>query len=199
MKVFLAGNHKYPKRIDNHILAYYADNNVVILRKSVERKILAQNIEISNKQPYLCALWCEMTFNIKALFADYAKAYKISTQQKRAQGVSGFSIFISFIYRLQRRYRIAIEEMTQDFIYNVFKQFNSIKKLMKENLLLCLNIRFYSQYKKFIYIVKSIVDNTCSKETAVNKANLTPGDQKNAVDLSNDTMKHQTIRARNYP
>ena len=159
MKGFLTVNHKFPKRLDNYILAYYADNNVVILRKQVKRSILAQNIKIRNKQPYLCALWGEMTFNIKSLFADYAKAYKISTQQKRAQGVSGFSIFISFVYRLQRRYKIEIEEMTRDLIYSVFMQFNSLKKLMKESLLLCLNTRLYSQYKKLIYIAKSIVNN----------------------------------------
>ncbi|MDX9978127.1 MAG: hypothetical protein RBS16_08895 [Candidatus Cloacimonadales bacterium] len=158
MKVYLSGMHKFPKRIDDYILAYYANNNVVILRKPVKRSILPQNIKIKNNQPYLCALWGEMSLNIKSLFADYAKVYKINTQQKRSQGVSAFSMFIYFIYRLQARYQISIRTMTIDFIMSIFSQFNSIKKLMRESLLFCLSMRFYSQNKKLVESAQLIED-----------------------------------------
>lgn len=157
MKVYLSGDHKFPKRIGDNILAYYANNNVVILRKPVKRSILPQNINIKNNQPYLCALWGEMTLNIKALFADYAKIYKISTRQKRTQGVSGFSVFLYFVYRVQKRYNTLIRDMSNDFLLNILKQFNSLRKLMKESLLYRLNIRLSSQNCKFITLKKDPV------------------------------------------
>ena len=100
----------------------------------------------------------EMSLNIKSLFADYAKVYKINTQQKRSQGVSAFSMFIYFIYRLQARYQISIRTMTIDFIMSIFSQFNSIKKLMRESLLFCLSMRFYSQNKKLVESAQLIED-----------------------------------------
>ncbi|HPK41628.1 MAG TPA: hypothetical protein PKZ69_08380, partial [Candidatus Cloacimonadota bacterium] len=66
MRVFLKGDHKFPKRIDDNILAYYANNTVVIMRRPVKRVLLPQNIAIRNNQPYLCALWGEMSLNIKS-------------------------------------------------------------------------------------------------------------------------------------
>lgn len=109
-----------------------------------------QNINIKNNQPYLCALWSEMSLGIKAVFTDYAKAYKIDTRQKRTQGVSSFSMFIYFLYRLQKRYQVQIKDMTVSFIMKIFSQFNTIKKLMKNSLLYSLNRRFYLQNSKLV-------------------------------------------------
>jgi len=154
LRVFLQGDHKFPKRIDDNILAYYANNSIVIMRKPVKRAILPQNINIKNNQPYLCALWSEMSLGIKAVFTDYAKAYKIDTRQKRTQGVSSFSMFIYFLYRLQGRYQVKIKDMTVSFVMDIFSQFNTIKKLMKNSLLYSLNRRFYLQNSKLIDRVK---------------------------------------------
>lgn len=154
MRVFLKGDHKFPKRIDDNILAYYANNTVVIMRKPVKRVLLPQNIAIRNNQPYLCALWGEMSLNIKSIFADYAKGYKICSRQKRTQGVSAFSMFVYFLYRLQRRYLVQIKDMTVTFVMSIFSQFNTIKKLMKNSLLYSLNRRFYQQNCKLVEIVK---------------------------------------------
>jgi hypothetical protein len=150
LRVYLKGDHNFPKRIDGNILAYYANNNIVIMRKSVKRAILPQNINIKNNQPYLCALWSEMSLGIKAVFTDYAKAYKIDTRQKRTQGVSSFSMFIYFLYRLQKRYQVQIKDMTVSFIMDIFSQFNTIKKLMKNSLLYSLNRRFSLQNSKLV-------------------------------------------------
>ncbi len=174
MRVFLKGDHKFPKRIDDNILAYYANNTVVIMRRPVKRVLLPQNIAIRNNQPYLCALWGEMSLNIKSIFADYAKGYKICSRQKRTQGVSAFSMFIYFLYRLQRRYLVQIKEMTVTFVMSIFSQFNTIKKLMKNSLLYSLNRRFYQQNCKLIEIVKTPESpqkaniNVCAKEEDAN-------------------------------
>jgi len=125
------------------------------MRKPVKRAILPQNINIKNNQPYLCALWSEMSLGIKAVFTDYAKAYKIDTRQKRTQGVSSFSMFIYFLYRLQGRYQVKIKDMTVSFVMDIFSQFNTIKKLMKNSLLYSLNRRFYLQNSKLIDRVKA--------------------------------------------
>lgn len=150
MKVYLSGDHKFPKRIGESILAYYANNNVVIMRKSVKRAILPQNINIKNNQPYLCALWQEMPLKIKILFSEYARFYKIDTRQKRTQGVSSFSMFIYFIYRVSRRFGISIKNMSIEFILNVFSKFNSLNKLMKESLLYCLSMKLPVRNQKMV-------------------------------------------------
>ncbi|MDX9869564.1 MAG: hypothetical protein RBS92_02470 [Candidatus Cloacimonadales bacterium] len=150
MKVYLTGDHKFPKRVGESILAYYANNNVVILRKPVKRAILPQNIKIKNNQPYLCALWGEMSLQVKSLFADYAKYYKIDTRQKRTQGVSAFSMFIYFVYRAQKRYGILIRDMSIDFILAVFSKFNSLNKLMKESLLYRLTMKLPTRFRQLV-------------------------------------------------
>ncbi len=155
LRVYLTGDHKFPKRIGESILAYYANNNVVILRKPVKRAILPQNIAIKNNQPYLCALWQGMDLPIKSLFADYAKIYKINTRQKRTQGVSAFSMFIYFVYRAQKRYGTLIKDMSIEFIMSIFKQFNSLAKLMKGSLLYSLGMRVSSQNVKFVSLSKT--------------------------------------------
>ncbi|MDX9870039.1 MAG: hypothetical protein RBS92_04865 [Candidatus Cloacimonadales bacterium] len=158
MKVFLSGDHKFPKRIGDSILAYYAYNNVVILRKSVKRAILPQNIKIKNNQPYLCALWQEMSLQIKTLFADYAKFYKIDTRQKRTQGVSGFSMFIYFVYRAQKRFGILIKDMSIDFILNIFSKFNTLNKLMKESLLYRLTTKLPTRFRHLMQKKQALPD-----------------------------------------
>ncbi|MDD2649691.1 MAG: hypothetical protein PHF36_00950 [Candidatus Cloacimonetes bacterium] len=156
MRVYLSESHGFPKRIGEFILAYYANNNVVILRKPVKRTILAQNINIKNNQSFICFFWSSMSINIKSLFGDYAKVYKCYTMLKRAQGVSGFSMFIYFLYRLQKRYSIAICDMTVDFIMSVLKQYNSIKKLMRETLLYYLHVKHSFQNEKLIFVKKEL-------------------------------------------
>jgi len=150
MKVYLSGDHKFPKRIGESILAYYAYNNVVILRKPVKRSILPQNIKIKNNQPYLCALWSEMSLQVKTLFADYARYYKIDTRQKRTQGVSAFSMFIYFVYRAQKRFGILIKNMSIDFVLEIFSRFNSLNKLMKESLLYRLTIKLPTRFRHLV-------------------------------------------------
>ncbi|HPY96309.1 MAG TPA: hypothetical protein PL063_03775 [Candidatus Cloacimonadota bacterium] len=150
MRVYLTGDHKFPKRIGESILAYYANNNVVILRKPVKRAILPQNIAIKHNQPYLCALWQEMSLQTKALFADYAKFYKIDTRQKRTQGVSAFSMFIYFVYRAQKRYSVLLKNMTVDFINSIFCEFNSLNKLMKQSLLYMLSTKLPTRYRHIV-------------------------------------------------
>ncbi|HOE90848.1 MAG TPA: hypothetical protein PLV22_02630 [Candidatus Cloacimonadota bacterium] len=150
MKVYLTGDHKFPKRIGESILAYYANNNVVILRKSVKRAILPQNINIKNNQPYLCALWQEMPLQVKALFTDYAKFFKMDTKQKRTQGVSAFSMFIYFIYRAQKRFGTLIKDMSIDFVLSIFHMFNSLNKLMKESLLYRLTMKLPTRFRHLV-------------------------------------------------
>ncbi len=150
MKVFLTGDHKFPKRIGESILAYYAYNNVVILRKPVKRAILPQNINIKNNQPYLCALWQEMPLQVKTLFSDYAKYYKIDTRQKRTQGVSAFSMFIYFIYRAQKRFGTLIKDMSIDFVLNILHMYNSLNKLMKQSLLYRLTTKLPTRFRHFL-------------------------------------------------
>ncbi len=150
MKVYLSGDHKFPKRIGDGILAYYANNNVVILRKSVKRAILPQNINIKNNQPYLCALWQEMPLQVKTLFTDYAKFFKMDTKQKRTQGVSAFSMFIYFIYRAQKRFGTLIKDMSIDFVLSIFHMFNSLNKLMKESLLYRLTMKLPTRFRHLV-------------------------------------------------
>ncbi|HQB41253.1 MAG: hypothetical protein RBS92_07485 [Candidatus Cloacimonadales bacterium] len=150
MKVYLSGDHKFPKRIGESILAYYANNNVVILRKSVKRAILPQNINIKNNQPYLCALWQEMPLQVKTLFTDYAKFFKMDTKQKRTQGVSAFSMFIYFIYRAQKRFGTLIKDMSIDFVLSIFHTFNSLNKLMKESLLYRLTMKLPTRFRHLV-------------------------------------------------
>ncbi|HPY96045.1 MAG TPA: hypothetical protein PL063_02395 [Candidatus Cloacimonadota bacterium] len=158
MKVYLSGDHKFPKRIGENILAYYANNNVVIMRKAVKRSLLPQNTNIKNNQPYLCALWNGMSLQVKTLFADYAKIYKIDTRQKRTQGVSAFSIFIYFIYRAERRFGISIKNMSIDFILGIFQKFNTLNKLMKESLLFCLRMKLPTRFRHLINKKQTIED-----------------------------------------
>jgi len=156
VKVYLKGCHNFPKRVGDYILAYYADNNVVIMRKPAKRSIMPQNIAIKNNQPYLCALWQSMSTHVKALFADYAKVYKVNTMQKRAQGVSGFSMYIYFIYRVQRRYNVLINDMSVEFIQNIFAKYNSLAKLMKATLLYSLTMRIPSQNARLVSYKRQI-------------------------------------------
>ena len=174
MKVYLTGDHKFPKRIGESILAYYANNNVVILRKSVKRAILPQNLNIKNNQPYLCALWQEMPLQVKALFADYAKIFKMDTRQKRTQGVSAFSMFIYFIYRLQRRFGILIKNMSIEYIMNILREYNSLRKLMKASLLYQLTSRLAKQNVRFIAVYKQIQDVLSNKNTKGEMENASP-------------------------
>jgi hypothetical protein len=190
MKVYLKGWHNFPKRIDDHILAYYACNNVVILRKPAIRSILPQNIEIKNNQPYLCALWREMPLMVKTLFGDYAKVYKVHSMQKRAQGVSSFSVFLSFVYRVQQRYKVLIKNMCTDFIINIFKQYNSLRKLMKENLLLALNLRIFSQNTSLIFVIKEPIDKGTSRQNYVN-------DNKSEIFSMNKSIQFALSRGKN--
>ncbi|HOE90635.1 MAG TPA: hypothetical protein PLV22_01500 [Candidatus Cloacimonadota bacterium] len=174
MRVYLTGDHKFPKRIGESIVAYYAHNNVVILRKTVKRALLPQNINIKNNQQYLCALWQGMDLHVKSLFADYVVGYKADSRQKRTQGISSFSMFIYFIYRLQRRFGILIKNMSIEYIMNILREYNSLRKLMKASLLYQLTSRLAKQNVRFIAVYKQIQDVLSNKNTKGEMENASP-------------------------
>ncbi|HOQ81345.1 MAG TPA: hypothetical protein PLH63_09770, partial [Candidatus Cloacimonadota bacterium] len=136
---------------------------------------------IKNNQPYLCALWQEMSLQVKALFADYAKYYKIDTRQKRTQGVSGFSMFIYFIYRISRRHSIMIKNMSIDFILSIFSKFNSLNKLMKESLLYRLTTKLPTRFRHLIQKKNALNDEDENSENETDFAGMTSGKVKDTL------------------
>jgi len=135
MKVYIKNNIKYPKRIDDKILAYYANGNVIIMRNKAKRELLAQNIKIRNNQAYVCELWSNVSLRIKKIFALYAKAYKHKYSNKRAQGVSSFSIFLKLLYKIKDKYHVEIQEISFSLLCDVLLCYNSLAKLIKNGFL----------------------------------------------------------------